>query len=366
MSNLFLLKWTEEIAGKVENIVGIKMPFRRRELRIVARSPFVRQEGRSDLSREDKAASGLVTTDQEVVGRKIVQRLTVYNHENVDREDAEQALCSLLLDGYVTDIQIETGESVQEGARKSDITPLWLSQGLAQNLDSVLKGRNVRNVLGRWEKGRVVPLGEIVRSKPGDRNYPDKSLCGLLVAWILSLPNRTECFHRIFERLAEGKDISPEWFASCIDGCGSDTDLENRWNNWICRQKRVVYEPGLVTGCLINELRAELLLYPGGFGIPSSGKLGQRIHLRDLIKEREARWLPAFCDSKRAALRILAAGRGEEFADVVDSYCRFLVALGKRKSRRSLERLVRKAEQKLKELEKTVKHRLAGSQRVER
>jgi hypothetical protein len=51
---------------------------------------------------------------------------------------------------------------------------------------------------------------------------------------------------------------------------------------------------------------------------------------------------------------VLGAGRGDAFRNVVEAYCRFFDALGRRKRAGRLKKLLRAAEESLAELQKEV------------
>lgn len=383
---LELTNWAEQIAVKVEQAIGIELPSGKSSIVRIVLYPEVRSVSK-DSSR--------VMTTQELVDGQLVQRLLIYDYDNADPKDALETLCHLLLNSYVVNRlrALKISNPTLTINHQPSTIPYWLVVGMAQSLYSSLRARNSEVVLRRWQEGQLLPLAQFLRSKEPQpslnhtsaevpiakrigteedlssialakedqpltvMNDADKAVCGLLFGWIQSFQNKRECFEKIFERLAAGKDVSPEWFVTCIPACNSIADLEEEWDNWILRQKDIVYEPGTITSGLIDNLKAELLLYPGNFGIPLTSSLDRWIEFRDLIEQRDASWIPAFSSSKGISLRLLAAGRGKEFGDVVDSYCRFLEALRRGKSRRTLEKLLGQADEHLKTLQKKIEDR---------
>jgi hypothetical protein len=131
-------------------------------------------------------------------------------------------------------------------------------------------------------------------------------------------------------------------------------DLDEAWDRWILRQKRMVYEPGRVTTNTTIHLRDQLVLYPGMSGVPLEKDVHLRIELRDLITRQDEPWIPTAAKSKATSLKILAAGRGEAFKAVVGSFCRFFDALTDRAKPRTLADLLTAAERRLDALEREI------------
>jgi len=369
--NLELMNWAREVAEKLERLVGIKMPFQNRVLRIVT-------------VREAPFDVGGVDSGRRIEGSEVVQRLAIRNYGCVDREEAEVALCRLLLDGYVFSARSLDVEGETPDEKRPDVTgddgkqlgaPLWLAQGAFQNLYAGVRSRNNRIAVSRWQEGQlpspVVLLRSAAKTSPsgekpeqsahdaavsnGRAVCEDKVLHGMLVAWLVSRADKARCFGAIFRRLGAGRELTAEWFATEVLGGGSAGDIGEQWDVWILRRRRVIFQPGTVDLDTVNRLKAELLLYPGDFGIPLMGNPGEALGFRDLIDHCEAEWIPGFCRRKAASLRLLGIGRGKEFGKVVELYCRFLDLLGRRSGKRFLTRCIEKAEAGLGEFVETLR-----------
>ena len=358
--NLELIGWANDVAVKIERRIGIDLSRNQsRAIHIV-----VRGDNRSRLGR--------VMTTEQIVKAKPVHSLLIVHFDRVDIENLQEALCRVLLERYI--------RSEDKGQQATSISvPSWLPLGMAQNLYPSQRRRNSRLVFDKWQQGQLMPLAKFLRSDislsadhsgatsplvmAGDQKDPSpfsahhlhQAISGMLVGWISSLPEKTDCFEKIFTGLAAGRKLSPGWFAACIPECDSITDLEAKWDNWVLLQKRKIYAPGVLTSRVIDQFKAELLLYPGNFGIPLSHSRYPGISLRDLIEKREAQWIPVFSASKSISLRLLAVGRGKEFSDVVESYCRYLDALGQRESKKVWKKLLNRAEKDLSKLTMQVK-----------
>lgn len=346
--NMRLMRWAEEITQKLGRTIGEKLPSERAEFRIVVHSPS-----------PGSSIAGRISTGREFVEKKLVQRLIIHGYESVDNESLNEALCRLLLYDHVLERGLRIRErkrqdqfSESHGAMPSPI-PLWLSQGLAQNLFPSLRARNSEIVFGLREKGNLPSPIKFLRPEsnpPAQKSDDsDNSVYGLFVGWILSLPNKQERLDAIFDRLAAGMPVSPEWFVDSVSDSNSLEDFDDKWTKWILRQSRIVYQPGAMPPSAINRLKSELILSPGDPGVPFG--LFEEIAFHDLIAMIGPEWIPVFAKNKAAGLRLLAVGRAEEFRDVVESYCRFLEALGETRRKSRLEKLLRRAQDGLEDLE---------------
>jgi hypothetical protein len=333
---LTLLRWAEEVTGRLERLLGFKLSFDNRKVRIVVRE-------------EPDIDSGFLGAHWSVVGSTVFQQLTISNYEMIDRETADEALCRLLLRGHVR-------EQKSAQARPSR-PPAWLSVGLAQNLYAGVRARNSRLVLDQWQSGRLPTVPAFLgRDEPGT-GAVYRATCGLFAGWLMSAPGKAERFEKIFDTLAGGEAITTQWLTANMPGCNTVMDLDEEWDRWILRQKRIVYEPGTVFLEQVQQLKAELLLYPGFSDIPLMGDLERPITFRELIPERGKPWLVGFVKPKAARLRVLGVGRDKAFGDVIEAYCRFLEALPETGKAGSLEKLLNEAERSLRQLEHQIKTR---------
>jgi len=352
LTKLALLQWAEETAGRFENMVRMKMPFGQRTVRLVVREP-----GTAEPTRIKTATS--------ISDGSLVQRCFLPEYSRIVWVDAQEALCRLFVEGFVLDRVAARQPGKPASPRwlpaRLPAAPPWLTEGLSQNLNPSLRAQNSKLVMDQWQDGKIASAAEVLRrgSLPGNpaaagMNDPDRAACGLFVGWMLSLSNRTECLDCLFTQLASGQTVTPEVLVRCVPGCGSVSDLDERWDRWVLRQKRIVYEPGVATLRQVRQLRGELLLYPGVSGTPETGWSGRPLTQRDLIAQRGAPWAATAAKLQVYRLQALAAGRGPEFSAVVESYCRFLEALAAGKRRGRLEKLLAEADGKFRALEKNL------------
>jgi hypothetical protein len=358
LDKIKLLNWAEETADRFESKLGMKMPFARRVVYLRVR------EG-------TPAGEPAVVTGGRISAGSLIQHCRLPPPDRAPWLAAQEGLCRLFLDGFVLReiARRQLGREADGRWVPARIPPLprWLTRGIALNLHSTLRARSSRLVLEKWQRGEVPPLAELLRradatpagqtpaAPAGGQENPaadvEDAACGVFVGWMLSLTNRADCFQRMYAQLADGNAVSPEWIVGCFPGCRSLSDLDTQWDQWILRQQRVVYEVGTVTPQDLALLRAELLLHPGVSGIPETSWQKRARTLRDLLADRKARWVPAAARAKAVGLKILAAGRSPEFAQVVGAYCRFLDALAARQRVGRLERLLTEAEDQLRALE---------------
>ena len=106
-----------------------------------------------------------------------------------------------------------------------------------------------------------------------------------------------------------------------------------------------------VTPEAVERLAAELLLYPGAFGIPLASGIEKGDGFSVLVARHREAWVSGFCRTKLAAMRVLAVGRGRDFHRTVDRYAEFLDALGRGKRPERLTELLYAAEAEMRSLE---------------
>jgi hypothetical protein len=226
---------------------------------------------------------------------------------------------------------------------------------VARCLNSTGRGKNAAIVLDRWQQQRLPRLSDFLEANSGtartmaggqDPELTD-ALCGMTVAWLVSQPKERRVFDRLAGHLAAGMALLPEHVAACLVGGPSLPGLNAGWEQWVARQRQVVYTSTGAPLLPVGQLRAGLLLYPGDSGIPVTQSLPPRLTFRDLIERRDATWIPGFAARKSSLLRGLAVGKGAEFGAVVDAYAAFLGALGAQAEVAALERLLAVAEREL-------------------
>jgi hypothetical protein len=337
-ANMELAAWADNLADRLEKLIGLRIPYDNRIFRIVVN--------------DNVDGDAAVNATQQFDGHAFVQRLVINGYTNAVKDDAEDVFCRLLLNCYVVERTVPPDD---DDARRIPNVPQWLSYGVVQNLHPSARARNTSYVLQKWQHAQLDSLVDFLGSAgDGDAASVDRPMAGIFTAWLLALPDKQRRFDGIFQRLADDKAVTQDWLVTCIPDCNSVADFNEKWDDWMLKQERIVFQPGKVSPESMNQLQAELLLYRGECGIPLRSNVCERIGYRDLIDEHESGWIPGFVESKCASLRFLTVGRGDEFSGVVESYCRFLAALTQKKSRKQMEQLLDKAKGDLDALEKKI------------
>ena len=347
--NLDLAVWVERIAGDMERAVGMKQgPSPHRVLRIIAREP-------------DAARKSSVSVSCRLVGNRYDLHLVVDDPRHAELGEILEGFCRLFMTGYVIDLVFARRDGAESraggpngrrdaGTRGPLPAPNWLSRGFAQNRTASLRASNAETVFRQWQAGAVPSLLQFLQGQeePNDEERSlHRAMCGLLFRWLQLQRERENVFSGMFGLLADGRPVLASDLCRLLPDCGTAMNLEERWDEWIYRQRRIVHDPGKPSQLAVDQLRAQVLLYPGDSGIPLTANLDRPIRFVDLVGIRDAEWVPTAAASKIASLRIIAVGRSRAFARVVELYCRFLSELQGRRRPKQLRELLRAAEEAL-------------------
>lgn len=340
---LVMLKWLERTTEQVTGLVGLDMPFDRRSLWVVLRE-------------ESNSRTGRVSISSTIMNADLVQRITITNHELADARDARDALCRLLLEAYVLEHlrsdETRTGERRWRLPSQAPSIPRWLWQGLSLNLFSSERQRISGAVLDLWQKGRIPSLADTLAgpARTADASSAEatseerEAACGTLVAWFADQQDRGRRFAAVFQRVAASQPLDTEWMAKIIPGCASPADLEQAWDTWLLKQRRIVYEPGTLSKSMMEQLDAALLLYPGFSGIRWSEGAPDTLTMRGMITMPPGEGRAAVALARADALRSLSLGRSDRLRGVTDAYCAFLHAVAENRPRKEIEELLDEAE----------------------
>ncbi len=299
-ANVELARWSEDVVKKLEAVLGVKLPLDSRHMIRIVNST-------------NETGVGKVVINPPVEGTYFLQDFQVYNYSRVNQSDADEALCNLLV-------------GVQLNGR-GDV-PYWFSRGLAQNLYQPQKARNNEKIISMWREGMLTTVSEFLsRQAYSSDPRPNSALCGVFTGWLVSMFGDGNLRESIYGRFTSGGRVTPQWLVSVVPGCGSIPDLEEMWDKWVLKQEHVVHQPGMLMRQVAEQIQAELVVYPGQFGVPVSGDPEQVGGLSDLIKVKGESWVPGFCRAKICSLGIIAAGRGDKVAGAVNAYNRFFEAL---------------------------------------
>ncbi|OVE74109.1 hypothetical protein BVX94_01570 [bacterium B17] len=333
IESVYISRWADKTTSKIEDMLNIKMPFRHRLVRIAISTTTGEKKGQKPPS--------WVTVSQGILGNRFEQGLVIYNYDNKKRD---LALCHLLMNGYVRswDFKKWPLAGIQDDTPSYSLyqVPLWLSCGIKENIMPKDRESNSNDVVVRWMDGTLPPLSSVI--VPQSRfNYaqktPDEALCGVFVSWLLSVPKSRVLFGDIFSRLADGKEVSLDWLAQKIPGCGSRTKMSEAWDWWLNGEKRRIYKPGTTSLAAIKDLQSELLIYPTNFGISRNSGLPKVVMLSELVNLRNEEWVKKAAASKSISVKLTAAGRGKDFIAVADLYCDFFDLLTGKGSKKELK-----------------------------
>lgn len=220
---------------------------------------------------------------------------------------------------------------VEQGRREAGLVPvapvipLWLSAGLAGNLDKerLVWSRRILTAVGSDQA--AVSAAEVMGWEQLPEGWHSReALCGIVVAWILSMPDARG---KLVDRLVRQVPVSPEWVAMAVVGAGSLEAMETRWRAWRQRQERAIQEFGALSQALIERLRNELSLEikPS----PPPGKAGAPVTIRikpGEILESRKKWpadVALAAAGKIEQLRVVTLGKAPELGEVAERYCRF-------------------------------------------
>lgn len=340
--NTYLMRWIEMVDQKVESLIDIKMPFDSRLIRIVV---------------SDKhSGSSEVTWSQGYVQGRFIQQLNIYDYLHSDIAQAEVALCGLFLNGYVVNQQSDTnGDNSNNLKRRISNTslrraPSWLALGMARNLYPTYRAVNSEELLKIYDKGQLESVTELLQKFTDSKkdNELNGYVCGMFVLWLSKLPEHAVIFDKLFSIIANDKPLTATELSSIINNCDSVKTMEILWSEWVSRQKRMVYEPGVITPRVVERLKGMLVVTPKQCSIADGPVITADLEFKELISQRKESWMKACARQKIIQLKFMFVGRGDDMNQVIDLYCDFLSGLEKRKSKRHLRKLLNNADEAMK------------------
>lgn len=331
-----VLQWMDAATAAVEGHVGIPVPFPEQALLVRVTAP------------SSNSPSWAIA--ENYAGGACGQALGLSESSNV-LADAEEPLCYLLLARYAAATkgglaQVKEGRESRQAA-----VPRWLSAGMAGNLRPRERAANSEDVHARWSRGLLPSFGVMLEQDGGTARC-DTAYCGMAVAWLIARPDRQEVFSRMFARIAQNQSSGTNIFGGVFTNMPSFAEIDRSWDQWMLRQRRLVFDPGLLTPGMIDRFESELRMYPGSRGVPVSSNLTGFLRPADLVAVRNERWVPLLCADQVSRVRLAAVGRGRDLQDVAEAYARFFDAVGKRRRLSTIEDLLDKAETALADLRK--------------
>lgn len=229
--------------------------------------------------------------------------------------------------------------------------PAWFGAGVARLLETARRQEDAEDVLGRWERGKVLPA-PVLAEAFSPHASADPALAAQLVAWLLEAPDRRARMVALRDTLARGRAWTAGAFFEAV-GCdlspgGPDAALDQ----WLLERRWAVLTPGTTSAGLVRRTRRQLRLRPGTPGLPFSAlPSGTVLDPADLPARRSAPWMPEAAAAKVFALQRLASGRDAGYRQMAEAYTAFFVALQRRGSLRDLDRLLHAADGLLSALE---------------
>jgi len=294
LENTDYTRWAEDMTLQVERFLGLPIPLMRGSV--------------VEIVLEN---SGPVSVSCSRSEGKLQRVLFLSRTGPVEYDRIQEGLIRLVLAGIVERRRREEG--------LPDVIPAiprWLSVGLALNLDKEQVARNRKIVaatgmeLGATRASTVVGWEQLPEGWHGRQ-----ALCGILVAWINSVP---EALDRVLERVVRQELVSPQWLA--VTGIHADSveRMEDLWAEFRNLQGRAIQEFGGLSMALIDQVKAEL---------PLELKTPEPVCIqpRDIIAARK-KWPGAVANGavvKMERLQVVTIGKAPELGALTALYGRF-------------------------------------------
>ena len=330
LENTDYTRWAEDMTLQVERFLGLPIP--------LIRTSVV------EIVLEN---SGPVSVSISRNGGTLQRVLTLPRTGPVEYDLIHEGLIRLMLSGIVDRRRREEG--------LPDVIPAiprWLSVGLALNLDKEQVARNRKIVaatgmeLGATRASTVVGWEQLPEGWHGRQ-----ALCGILVAWINSVP---EALDRVLERVVRQELVSPQWLA--VTGIHADSveGMEALWTEFRNLQGRAIQEFGGLSMALIDQVKAEL---------PLELKTPEPVCIqpRDIIAARK-KWPGAVANAavaKMERLQVITIGKAPELGALTTLYSRFYEGVASGTWAPILTWRLSRAEAALKQLESLTRSREA-------
>ncbi len=310
LENVALASWCEEVTDRVESVTGFSLPFNNRTVHL-------------NVSAENAALPEVLYVQVVRRGNQWFHLVYLEDYDVAYSSEGLQRLCASLLAAYV---------GVSLNATEPAFPP-WLVKGVEQNLWPKVRAENIEKVLALWRSGGLISFWDILGDGspvPPDRLDDPQRLAayGVFVHWLTDLPTRQKRFQALFKQLSAGQPLTMEKLTLLVSE-GGELRADEAWERWLIQQEHVVYALGMVSTRLIDQLRSELLIYPGVCGIPLSVELPKGSLLAQLVPLRKEDWIASFVRQKRSRLDLLAAGRSESFRSIIVRLGQFLSNLEK-------------------------------------
>lgn len=332
MDATYLVVWAEDVAERLENLIGLPLPVPREEAVYL-----IIGDG-----------SGEISAEQYYDEFGLRQKLYIRGAAQADQEYLLECLCHLLLN------------------RKARLqVPFWFAAGAAQNLFPEARARNNDAALAEWTADQAPDFADItVNSGTRTPNARERAFAGQAVAAMLQWLSEPAQVEQFFALCASGSQADTAAIAQ-LAGFHSSRDLEAAWDVWLASRQRVrtvgTGSPQQDAARLREMLRLtpELVLLTAGQEIP------EEISFQRLIRERKQVWVPLVAAHLGLKLESFALGSATETQQVIQAWRKFLSAvpavederprfflhLPARKSDKELRSMLKRAEGMLETLE---------------
>lgn len=283
---------------------------------------------------------GEATNDAGVAGVRLphltggaYERLDVPDPEHVDLDAIRLTLTQALLREW---LMAARSNSLAASPR---LPPDWFLGGLARHASRLHRQADFENVYDRWARQRLPDLTACWAFAPSVAvQHP--ALPAVLAAWLLERPG---LFAHLMHRLAEGQVWSPELVDACTRGIGEPAMAE-AFSEWLAATVREVRQPGETTPGAWSAFLAELLIYPGDYGIPVHDEWRGR-SFEECLKLPRTDALKTAARDRALRLRLAAAGHDGALQRVAAAYAAFLEAWAAGKPLGSVRALLKTAEE---------------------
>jgi len=303
--------WCKDASKQIEHITGVPIPFDNLKINVIV-----------DETHQNDDCGSIVRYSKS--GLKHTSWVYLESYDAAYELRGRQAICCAILRGYLDN------RSMHQFA-----IPDWLWKGIEQNLLFDIRSRNMELVLVDWRVGKLPSVLNIIGNvdSVGTQSDPETVESALTMAsysvfvrWLSSRSNKKTIFSTLF---SNANYITIVGLGILVNGGDSEVTLDESWERWLLEQGRVVRRSAPISMRVIEQLRSELLLYPGTYGIPLVCEIDQGESLVNLIRLREEKWVPQYLNRKRGRINLIVAGRKGELPKVVDLFDDFLSGLEK-------------------------------------
>lgn len=329
--------WFEEIAGNVEKILKIKIPKDRNILILKL------------IDNPDAESGNIVSLTQKEKGI-LSSVVTVVNYEKADIEKILENTCDLLVRDYIK----RNNNAVKSADADDPAVPKWFIQGISQCIYPELKKRNADLVIKMWRSGELKPLSYYLEDVAYGASRDVESTKAVRCIFMDMLMNRYQeksCINSIMKRVSENAAIDADWlFKDCL-GYESVPMIDEAWDKWIIRWKKIICLPGSTTKDDVNKLKQNLVLSIDKEG----GTLmdpHEFIRFGAVIKRKDEEPIRKAAAAKIVELNMISVGRSDDFRQTVDAYNAFLREISQGSSMWALKGLLDNANELMSLLEK--------------